>query len=63
MGIHTYPCPSCYSTQRVKAQPGEVVEIQDCPACAQTKARLAEGGLEEELNKELDEYAKRQKRR
>lgn len=37
MGIHTYPCPTCYATQRVKRWPGEIVTIEDCEACAQTK--------------------------
>jgi glutaredoxin len=63
MGIHTYPCPTCYSTQRVKADAGQLVEIQDCPPCAQTKAHLAEGGLEAQLNAELDEYARRARKR
>ena len=55
MGIHEYPCPTCYSRQRIKAQSGEVVEIKDCDACAQTKTRLAEGDVTPE---ELDRYGK-----
>lgn len=55
MGIHTYPCPTCYATQRVKAPPGEIVQIEDCAACAQAKA------TDKEVNDALDRYA--QKRR
>jgi hypothetical protein len=53
MGIHEFPCPTCYSKQRVKAQAGEVVEIKDCDACRQTKDFLASGEASAEDVKEL----------
>lgn len=61
MGIHEYPCPTCFSKQRVKAQAGEVVEIKDCEACAQLKEALDEG-VAEEVEHELDAYASRRKK-
>jgi len=50
MGIHTYNCPTCQSAQRVKAEAGQVVEVEDCEACKQA----ALGELTEE---EADEQA------
>lgn len=65
MGIHQYPCPTCWAPQRVKAAPGEVVTIEDCAACAQTKAQgeldLGES-VEADVNDALDRYAKKLKR-
>jgi len=60
MGIHEYPCPTCKSKQRVKAQAGELVQVKDCEACAQAKGALTDGD-EAALTQELDAYAARTK--
>lgn len=59
MGIHTYNCPTCQSAQRIRAEAGQVVEIQDCEACRQAKGELEQLELtddeaaEQELLEEL----------
>lgn len=62
MGIHEYPCPVCHHKQRIKAQPGEVVEVEACEACRQASDTLKEGGLEEEVTEALDAYDTRSKK-
>lgn len=63
MGIHQYPCPTCWAPQRVKAAPGEVVTIEDCAACAQAKATNPfDQESIEEVNDALDRYARKPKR-
>ena len=65
MGIHQYPCPTCWAPQRVKAASGEVVEIQDCAACAQAKRtnpfELEQESIDTEVNAALDRYAKKRR--
>lgn len=59
MGVHTYPCPTCHSPQKVRAESGEVVEIKDCEACAQTKLALNDGEATDDTLEALDRKARR----
>lgn len=61
MGQHFYPCPTCYATQKVRAQSGEVVEIKDCDACAQEKERALD--LQGKADAEVEKYHARQGKR
>jgi ribosomal protein L37AE/L43A len=64
MGVHTYPCPTCYCTQKVRAQSGEIVTIKDCDACAQTKAQAAFNfgeSVDKEVAEALDRYDKKRR--
>jgi ribosomal protein L37AE/L43A len=38
MGQHFYPCPICKAPQVVRAQAGEVVNVEACEACRQEYA-------------------------
>jgi hypothetical protein len=58
MGSHSYSCPSCHSIVRIKAEAGQVVELEDCEACKQAKGAL-EDGIAEEVEEELDRYKAR----
>ena len=35
MGQHFYPCPICKAPQVVRAQAGQLVEVEACAACKQ----------------------------
>lgn len=56
MGVHTYQCPRCKSIQKVRAEAGQVIEVQNCEACAEEEriAGLEDHELEEEVREALD---------